>query len=64
MLAVILEDGREYKIDDLMDVCKGVSLKAGGCGIRYTIRIRSLVTYHFNEGSRWLVEKRVDQILH
>jgi len=63
-LAVILEDGREYEIDDLMDVCKAVSLKAGGCGVRYTIRIRSHVTYLFNEGSRWFVERRVGQLLH
>jgi len=63
-LSVILEDGREYEIDDLTDVCKAVSFKAGGCGVRYTIRIRSHVTYLFNEGNRWFVERRVEQYLH
>jgi hypothetical protein len=62
-LSVILDDGREYEIDDLMDACKGVSLKAGGCGMRYTIRIRSHVTYLYNEANRWFVERRVDQLL-
>lgn len=62
-LTVILEDGRAYEIDDLIDVCKAASLKAGGCGVRYTIRIRSHVTYLFHEGNLWFVERHINQVL-
>ena len=34
------------------------SLKAGGCGIRYTIRIGARDTYLFDEDGRWFVEMR------
>ena len=36
-LGILLEDGRKYDIDEVKDKCRAASLKAGGCGIRYTI---------------------------
>lgn len=30
------EDGREFEIDKVLDMRPAASLKAGGCGIRYT----------------------------
>ena len=48
-LCVLLEDGRKYDIDEVKDKCRAASLRAGGCGIRYTIRIGSRDTYLFDE---------------
>lgn len=33
------EDGREFEIDKVLDMRPAASLKAGGCGMRYTCRI-------------------------
>ena len=54
-LSVLLEDGRKYDIDEVKDKCRAASLKAGGCGIRYTIRIGVRDTYLFDEDGRWFV---------
>jgi hypothetical protein len=58
-LGILLEDGRKYDIDEVKDKCRAASLKAGGCGIRYTIRIGSRDTYLFDEDGRWFVELHV-----
>ena len=58
-LGILLEDGRKYDIDEVKDKCRAASLRAGGCGIRYTIRIGSRDTYLFDEDGRWFVELRV-----
>ena len=57
-LCVLLEDGRKYDIDEVKDKCRAASLKAGGCGLRYTIRIGTRDTYLFDEDGRWFVELR------
>ena len=57
-LGILLEDGRKYDIDEVKDNCRAASLKAGGCGIRYTIRIGARDTYLFDEDGRWFVEMR------
>lgn len=58
-LGILLEDGRKYDIDEVKDKCRAASLKAGGCGIRYTIRIGGRDTYLFDEEGRWFLEMRV-----
>ena len=58
-IGILLEDGRKYDIDEVKDKCRAASLKAGGCGIRYTIRIGARDTYLFDEDGRWFVELRV-----
>lgn len=57
-LGILLEDGRKYDIDEVKDKCRAASLRAGGCGIRYTIRIGERYTYLFDEDGRWFVEMR------
>ena len=57
-LGILLEDGRKYDIDEVKDKCRAASLKAGGCGIRYTIRIGGRDTYLFDEEGRWFLEMR------
>ena len=43
------EDGTVYEIDRVLHVCRAASLKAGGAGIRYTVRIQNRETYLFLE---------------
>lgn len=50
------EDGSLYGIDRVLDVWRVVSLKAGEIGLRYTIRIKSKVTYLYFENPQWFVE--------
>jgi len=56
------EDGNTHEIDKIIDVRPAASLKAGGAGIRYTIRVRTRETYLFLEEikgvNRWFMERR------
>lgn len=58
-LSVFLQDGRKYDIDEIKNKCRAASLKAGGCGIRYTVRIGTRDTFLFDEDGRWFVELHV-----
>lgn len=58
-------DGRIYEIDKVLDIRKATSLKAGGTGIRYKIKIKNETRYLFCEGQnawnehnlcKWFVE--------
>jgi len=48
--------GRVYSVDRIMDVRQAASLKAGGCGIRYTCRIHGKQVYLFDEEGKWFIE--------
>lgn len=53
-------DGRRFGIDRIMDIRPAASLKAGGAGLRYFVRIGERETYLFLEENRWFVEARDD----
>lgn len=53
------EDGRVYEIDQVVDRRHAASLKVGGTGMRYLVRIGQAVTYLFHEDPRWYVEAKV-----
>lgn len=55
---IIWEDGRVFQIDEILDVRRAASLKAGGCGIRYTCKVCGRPAYLFLEEDRWFVERR------
>lgn len=57
-LFVLWEDHRKFEIDKILDVRRAASLKAGGTGIRYTVRIGNRETFLFFEEGRWFVERR------
>ena len=61
-LSVIWEDEKRYKIDKVLDIRKAASLKAGGAGIRYKIRVRDRETFLFLEedknGAKWFMERK------
>lgn len=58
-LAVEWEDGRRFEVDRLLDVRRAAATKAGGQGMRYTVRILGRETYLFEDEGRWFVEARV-----
>ncbi len=57
-LAVRWQDGTVFAVDRVLDVRPAAALKAGGCGMRYTCRIRGQQTYLFLEEDRWFVEAK------
>lgn len=60
--AVEWDDGRLFAIDEVRDVRRAASLKTGGDGIRYTVRIGATITYLFYEQPRWFVEERIAEM--
>ena len=58
-LSIEWEDGRIYEIDRILDKRKAASTKAGGMGIRYTVKIGRTITYVFFDCfNKWFVEKK------
>ena len=55
-LAILWEDGRKFNIDYITDVRRAASLKSGGTGLRYTVKILNKVRYLFLEDNTWFVE--------
>lgn len=56
-LALRWTDGRQYEIDRVTDVRLAPSLKGGGLGTRYTVRVRGKEVYLFEDEGKWFVEK-------
>jgi hypothetical protein len=62
--AIIWADGRRFEIEKVIDVRRKASLKAGGAGIRFEVRIDGKTRYLFMEdiefnklpGALWFVE--------
>ncbi len=53
------KDGTVYEIDRVLEMRKAASLKVGGVGTRYTIRVKGSITYLFYEEPKWFVEAKV-----
>ena len=63
-VSVTWEDGRVYEIDQILDRRQAASLKVGGTGMRYLVRIGHATTYLFHEGPRWYVEAKIPDSAH
>lgn len=50
------ESGTVYEVDRVLDIRPAAATKVGGCGLRYTCRIRGQQTYLFLDEDRWFVE--------
>ena len=57
-LSVEWDDGVTYQVDEVLDARRAASLKVGGTGMRYTIRVGRQTTFLFFEGPRWYVEAK------
>jgi len=52
------ESGRRYEIDQVLDICRAASLRAGGVGIRYTCMVKGHQTHLYFESDRWFMERK------
>ena len=59
--SITWEDGIKYTVDRVLDVRPAASLKGGGAGLRYTVRILGKSTYIWREEDRWFVERKADE---
>ena len=55
----VWEDGERYTIDRVLHIVPAASLKVGGRGIRYTVKIGANERYIFRDDDRWFVEAPV-----
>ncbi len=54
--------GRMYEVDRVLDRRMAAATKAGGQGMRYTVRVAGKQTYLFlDEEQRWFVEKKTGE---
>ena len=58
-LTIVWETGVHYHIDKVLDARQAHSLKTGGTGMRYLVRIGHATTYLFHEDPRWYVEAKI-----
>ena len=60
--SLVWEDGRRYEVGKVLDVRPAASLKAGGAGLRYTVRVREKEVFMFLEDDhgvdRWFMERK------
>lgn len=54
----IVYNDQKFEIDRVLDVRTAPSMKVGGVGERYTIRIDGKETYIFLENNKWFVEEK------
>lgn len=57
-LIIEFEDGKEYRIDRILDVRRAACESVGGVGDRYTCRIQGKESYLWFEKGRWFVAAR------
>lgn len=53
---IIWCDGRHYEIDQVSDMRRAASLRSGGAGIRYTVRVCGQSRQLFFEDNRWFID--------
>lgn len=57
-LRIMWTDGKVFEIDRVLNVKNRPSLKVGGIGVRFEIRIKGNQTYLFYEDGKWFVEEK------
>lgn len=57
-LSITWRDGREFPIDRILGQERAASIRAGGIGMRYHIRIGETETYLWYEEPAWFVEEK------
>ncbi|MGI6106154.1 MAG: hypothetical protein ACOYD7_08245 [Raoultibacter sp.] len=55
-LSITWEDGRSFEINRILDRRQAASLKVGGNGMRFLVRVGETETFLFYEGPKWFVE--------
>ena len=61
-LSFVWEDGNTYEIDKITEIRPAASQKAGGTGMRYSIKVQNKQTYIWLEETnglyRWFLERK------
>ena len=57
-ITIIWDEYAKYNIDKVLDIRPCASLKSGGIGLRYTVRILGQTTYLYLEETKWFVEAK------
>ncbi len=57
-LVIVWDTGVRYHVDRVLDRRQAHSLKTGGTGVRYTVRVGGTTTHLWYEGPRWFVEAK------
>ncbi|MDO4270687.1 MAG: hypothetical protein Q4C72_07145 [Eubacteriales bacterium] len=55
--AIKWTDGMRYPVGRVLDMRPAASLKTGGAGTRYTVRIGGEQRFLFLDGERWFMEQ-------
>lgn len=55
---IIVYNDVKYEIDKVIDIKNRSSMKVGGIGEKYSIRIGNNITSIFFENGRWFVEEK------
>lgn len=58
---IVWEDGTKFEIDRVLEAKRAASMKAGGIGTRYTVRIQGRERFLWYEDPIWFVEAPVIQ---
>ncbi len=53
---IVWEDGKVYTIDEVLDIRRAASLKAGGIGMRYLVRLDRKEAFLWYEEPAWFME--------
>ena len=54
----IIYNDEKFEIDKVLDIKTAPSMKVGGVGERYKVRIKGKETYIFFEKNKWFVEEK------
>lgn len=57
-LLITWEDGKKYIVDKILDIRRAASLKAGGTGLRFNVKIGRQETFIYLEDGRWWAERK------
>ena len=57
-ISIIWEDGRKYEVDKILDIRRAASLKAGGTGLRFNVKIGRQETFIYLDDGRWWAERK------
>ena len=59
-ISVLWHNHLSYSIDKITQIIPAASLKSGGYGLRYTVKIQGKRRYLYLEENRWFIEKGDD----
>ena len=54
----IIYNDERFEVDKVLDIKLAPSMKVGGVGERYKVRIKGKETYIFFENNKWFVEEK------